>query len=70
VFVERWLVIPYVFKQRMTLFKGQSSWAKIKSPGGKLTALGCHPSKIISKAEELTYLSVIIVANYQMHTGA
>jgi hypothetical protein len=27
------------------------------SPGGKLTALACHPTKRVNKAEELTYLS-------------
>ncbi len=26
----------------MTSFKGQTSWAKTTSPGGKLTALVCH----------------------------
>jgi hypothetical protein len=26
------------------------------SPGGKLAALACHPTKIVNKAEELTYL--------------
>ncbi len=26
------------------------------SPGGKLTALTCHPTKKVNKAKELTYL--------------
>jgi hypothetical protein len=30
------------------------------SPGGKLTALACHPTKKVNKAEELTYLSTNI----------
>jgi hypothetical protein len=30
------------------------------SPGGKLTALACHLTKKVNKAEELTYLSTII----------
>jgi hypothetical protein len=30
------------------------------SPGGKLIAMACHPTKIIRKAEELTYLSINI----------
>jgi hypothetical protein len=28
--------------------------------GGKLTALACHPTKRVNKAEELTYLSTNI----------
>jgi hypothetical protein len=34
--------------------------AKMTSPGGKLTALACHPTKKVNKAEELTYLSTSI----------
>jgi len=30
------------------------------SLGGKLTALACHPTKRVNKAEELTYLSTNI----------
>jgi len=30
------------------------------SPGGKLTALACHPTKKVNKAEQLTYLSTNI----------
>jgi hypothetical protein len=30
------------------------------SPGGKLTALACHPTKKVNKAEELTYFSTSI----------
>jgi hypothetical protein len=30
------------------------------SLGGKLTALACHPTKNVNKAEELTYLSTNI----------
>jgi hypothetical protein len=33
-------------KQKMMSFRGQAGWAKMTSPGGKLTALGCHPTKI------------------------
>jgi hypothetical protein len=29
---------------------------KMTSFGGKLTALACHPTKKVNKAEELTYL--------------
>ncbi len=36
---------------------GQASWAKVMLPGGKLTALVCHPTEKVNKAEELTYLS-------------
>jgi hypothetical protein len=41
----------------MTSLSGQTSWAKMTSPGGKLTALGCHPTKKVNKAEEQTCLS-------------
>jgi hypothetical protein len=30
------------------------------TPGGKLTALACHPNKKVNKAEEITYLSTNI----------
>ncbi len=36
------------------------SWAKMMSLGGKLTALVCHPTKYVSKAEKPTYLSTDI----------
>jgi hypothetical protein len=39
---------------------GQASGAKMTSPGGKLTALICHPTKKVNKAEKLTYLSTNI----------
>ncbi len=35
----------------------QTSWAKVMLPGGKLTAIVCHPTEKVNKAEELTYLS-------------
>jgi len=38
------------------------SGAKIMSPGGNLTALSCHPTKKVNKAEELTYLSTNIAS--------
>ncbi len=41
----------------MTSFRGQASWAKMTSPGGKLTTLACHPTKGVNKAEEPAYLS-------------
>jgi hypothetical protein len=44
----------------MMSFRGQASWAKMTSPGGKLTALACHPTKRVHKAEELIYLSTNI----------
>jgi len=38
-------------------FRGHAIWAKMTSPGGKLTTtLACHPSKRVRKVEELTYL--------------
>jgi hypothetical protein len=50
------LVIPDVNKT-MTSFRGQASSAKIESLRGKLTALACHPTERVNKAEELTFLS-------------
>jgi hypothetical protein len=44
----------------MMSFRGQASWAKMMSPGGKLTALACHPTKRVNKVEELTSLSTNI----------
>jgi hypothetical protein len=44
----------------MMLLRGQASWANMMSPGGKLKALECHPTKKVNKAEELTYLSTNI----------
>jgi len=38
----------------MTSFRGQAIWAKMTSPGDKLTALACHPTKKVNKAKELT----------------
>ncbi len=32
----------------------------MSSLGGKLTALECHPTKIVNKAEELNYVSTNI----------
>jgi hypothetical protein len=50
-FVER-LVSYSRCKQNMTSFRGQASWAKMTSPWSKLTALACHPTKQVNKAEE------------------
>jgi hypothetical protein len=41
-------------------FRGAASWAKMTSPGNKLTTLVCHPTKKVNIAEELTYLSINI----------
>jgi hypothetical protein len=35
----------------MTPFGEQASWAKMMSPGGKLTSLAGHPTKKVNKAE-------------------
>jgi hypothetical protein len=48
----------------LTSFRGQASRAKMTSPGGKLTALACHLTKKVNKAEELTNLSTNIVFTY------
>jgi hypothetical protein len=50
----------------MTSFRGQASWAKMTSPGGKLTALTCHLTKTVNNAEELTYHSTNIGYKYRM----
>jgi hypothetical protein len=41
----------------MMSFRGLASKAKMASPGGKLTALACHPAKKVNTAEVLTYIS-------------
>ncbi len=41
----------------MTSFKRQASRAKMTSAGGKLTALACHTTKRVNKAEDPTYHS-------------
>ncbi len=41
-------------------FRGQASWAKMMSPGDKLTAPACHPTKKVNKADEPTYPSINI----------
>ncbi len=43
------LIYPYP-KQNMTSFR-EASGAKMMSPGGRLTALACHPTKNVYKAE-------------------
>jgi hypothetical protein len=64
-FVDR-LVSYSRCKRKIMLFRG---WASLlgqkKSPGGKLTALACHPTNRVNKAEELTYISI----NYDLHIG-
>ncbi len=51
-------------------FRGQASSAKMTSFWGKLTALVCHQTKRVNKAEELTYLSLNIeIMCYGVLTG-
>jgi hypothetical protein len=40
----------------MMSFRGQANWAEMTSLIGKLTAQECHPTKIVNKSEDLTYL--------------
>jgi hypothetical protein len=47
-------------KTKKMSYRGQASSAQMMSLGGKLTALACHPTKRVNKAEELTYLSINI----------
>jgi hypothetical protein len=73
-FVVRWVSYSRN-NQKMMSFRGQASWTKMTSPGGKLTALAYHQTKKcggkltaltyhqtkkVNKAEELTYLSTNI----------
>jgi hypothetical protein len=39
------------------------------SPKGKLTALACHPTKKVNKAEELAYLSINIGTDHTRRFG-
>ncbi len=53
----------------MTSFRGQASWAKMMSLVGKVSALACHLTKSVNKAEELTnpftniYKKTVVVQN-------
>jgi hypothetical protein len=49
------------YKQKMMPILGKGSMAKMMSLGGMLTALACHPTKRVNRAEALTYLSKNIV---------
>jgi hypothetical protein len=42
------------FKQKVMSFGGQTSWAKMTSPRGKLTAAACHLTKKVNISDELT----------------
>ncbi len=48
----------------MMSFRGPTSWANMTSPGGKLTALACHPTKQVNKAKQLTCLSINMDLNF------
>jgi hypothetical protein len=43
----------------MTSFREQASWIKMRPPGGN-SAMPCHLTKKVNKAEELNYLSMNI----------
>jgi hypothetical protein len=60
------LVILNVNKNMMS-FRGQASLAKMSSPGGKLTAQGCHLIIKVNKAEELTFLNTYRVCSTKAH---
>ncbi len=66
VVIERWVGYSEC-KQNMTPLRGQARWEKMMSPGGKLTSVACHPTKIVNKAEELTYHSLNIEFCFQAH---
>jgi hypothetical protein len=45
-------IVSYTeWKQNMMSLRGQASWAKMTSLGGKLTASAGHPTKYANKAE-------------------
>jgi hypothetical protein len=46
----------------MTSFRGQASSGKMMSLGVKVTALACHQTEIVNKAEALTYLTPNMLA--------
>jgi hypothetical protein len=46
-------------------FRGQASSGKMTPLGVKLTALACHQTEIVNKAEDLTYLSTNIASNFE-----
>jgi len=48
----------------MTSFCGKASWAKMTSPGVKVTALVRHLTKRVNKAEKLFHLSTNIGNHY------
>jgi hypothetical protein len=48
---ERERLVILECKRKMTSLRGQASLAKMMSIGGKLTALACHPTKYVNKAE-------------------
>ncbi len=69
-----WLVMSNVSRDIGQLFpmytkndviRGQANQAKNDVTWGKLTALVCHPTKRVSKAQELTFLSTNIGYLYE-----
>jgi hypothetical protein len=48
----------------MMSFRGQANWTKMMAFGGKLTALACHLTKRLNKAEELSNLSTNITSSF------
>jgi hypothetical protein len=50
-FFYRYSLVILECKQNMTSLRGQASWAKMTSLGGKLTALACHLTIYVSKVE-------------------
>jgi hypothetical protein len=57
--VRNRLVIPE-FEHNMMSLRGQASWAKMTSLRGKQTALVCHLTKFVNKAEWQTFFSTKI----------
>jgi hypothetical protein len=53
----------FPIKTKNDTFRGWANRAKMMSLGGKLTALTCHLTKKVNKAEELTYTLVYTMNN-------
>jgi hypothetical protein len=45
-------------------FRGQASWAKMTSPGGKVKAQLCHLTKRVNKDHDLSYLFTEIITHF------
>jgi hypothetical protein len=47
--------------------RGQASWARMTSPGGKLIALVCHSTKRVNKATNIALSGIYAECQNQAH---